>query len=416
MSTTSPPRRAGTAGAASDAGSTTGALDGIRVLELGQVIAGPFCGQMLADLGADVVKVEPPAVGDVLRQWGWSPEAGDSLWWRVAGRNKRSITVDLRTPQGQTLVRRLVRDVDVVVENFRPGTLERWGLGYDALSSDNPGLILVRISGFGQDGPYARRAGYAAIGEAMGGLRALTGYADRPPTRVGVSLGDSLTGLMGALGALAALHARERTGNGQVVDASIYESVLAITEALIPEWQVAGVQRERSGPTLSGIAPSNVYPTRDGQVLLAANQDSVFRRLTAAMGSPQLARDPRFVDHKSRGANMAELDEVIATWTRRHGTDEILSMLHEAAVPCGRVYEPADMVEDPHFRARRSLVEIEDGDHGTLIMPGVVPKLSATPGAVRWVGPSLGAHTDEVLAAVGLAPDEIAALRFAGAI
>jgi len=416
MSTTSPPRRAGTAGAASDAGSTTGALDGIRVLELGQVIAGPFCGQMLADLGADVVKVEPPAVGDVLRQWGWSPEAGDSLWWRVAGRNKRSITVDLRTPQGQTLVRRLVRDVDVVVENFRPGTLERWGLGYDALSSDNPGLILVRISGFGQDGPYARRAGYAAIGEAMGGLRALTGYADRPPTRVGVSLGDSLTGLMGALGALAALHARERTGNGQVVDASIYESVLAITEALIPEWQVAGLQRERSGPTLSGIAPSNVYPTRDGQVLLAANQDSLFRRLTAAMGSPQLARDPRFVDHKSRGANMAELDEVIATWTRRHGTDEILSLLHEAAVPCGRVYEPADMVEDPHFRARRSLVEIEDGDHGTLIMPGVVPKLSATPGAVRWVGPSLGAHTDEVLAAVGLAPDEIAALRFAGAI
>jgi len=416
MSTTSPPRRAGTAGAASDAGSTTGALDGIRVLELGQVIAGPFCGQMLADLGADVVKVEPPAVGDVLRQWGWSPEAGDSLWWRVAGRNKRSITVDLRTPQGQTLVRRLVRDVDVVVENFRPGTLERWGLGYDALSSDNPGLILVRISGFGQDGPYARRAGYAAIGEAMGGLRALTGYADRPPTRVGVSLGDSLTGLMGALGALAALHARERTGNGQVVDASIYESVLAITEALIPEWQVAGLQRERSGPTLSGIAPSNVYPTRDGQVLLAANQDSVFRRLTAAMGSPQLARDPRFVDHKSRGANMAELDEVIATWTRRHGTDEILSLLHEAAVPCGRVYEPADMVEDPHFRARRSLVEIEDGDRGTLIMPGVVPKLSATPGAVRWVGPSLGAHTDEVLAAVGLAPDEIAALRFAGAI
>jgi len=416
MSTTSPPRRAGTPGAASDAASTTGALDGIRVLELGQVIAGPFCGQMLADLGADVVKVEPPAVGDVLRQWGWSPEAGDSLWWRVAGRNKRSITVDLRTPQGQDLVRRLVRDVDVVVENFRPGTLERWGLGYDALSSDNPGLILVRISGFGQDGPYAQRAGYAAIGEAMGGLRALTGYADRPPTRVGVSLGDSLTGLMGALGALAALHARERTGTGQVVDASIYESVLAITEALIPEWQVAGVQRERSGPTLSGIAPSNVYPTQDGQVLLAANQDSVFRRFTAAMGSPQLARDPRFVDHRSRGANMAELDEVIATWTRRHGTEEILSLLHEAAVPCGRVYEPADMVEDPHFQARRSLVEIEDGDHGTLVMPGVVPKLSATPGAVRWAGPSLGAHTDEVLAAVGLAPDEIAALRFAGAI
>jgi crotonobetainyl-CoA:carnitine CoA-transferase CaiB-like acyl-CoA transferase len=399
-----------------DAGSRTGPLDGIRVLELGQVIAGPFCGQMLADLGADVVKVEPPAVGDVLRQWGWSPEEGDSLWWRVAGRNKRSITVDLRTPEGQALVRRLTRDVDVVVENFRPGTLERWGLGYDALRADNPGLILVRISGFGQDGPYAHRAGYAAIGEAMGGLRALTGYADRPPTRVGVSLGDSLTGLMGALGALAALQARERTGTGQVVDASIYESVLAITEALIPEWQVAGVQRGRSGPTLSGIAPSNVYPTRDGQVLIAANQDSVFGRLTTAMDDPDLATDPRFVDHKARGANMAVLDELIATWTREHRTDDVLARLHDAAVPCGRVYEPADMVEDPHFQARRSLVHVEDEHHGTIVMPSVVPKLSATPGEVRWAGPSLGEHTDEVLAAAGLRPREIAALRERGAI
>jgi len=252
MSTTT---TAGSDGEATGTTGWTGPLDGVRVLELGQVIAGPFCGQLFADLGADVVKVEPPAVGDVLRQWGWSAQDGDSLWWRVAGRNKRSITVDLRTAAGQDIVRRLARDVDVVVENFRPGTLERWGLGYDALSAENPGLILVRISGFGQDGPYAHRAGYAAIGEAMGGLRALTGYADRPPTRVGVSLGDSLTGLMGALGALAALQARQRSGRGQVVDASIYESVLAITEALVPEWQVAGLQRERSGPTLTGIAP-----------------------------------------------------------------------------------------------------------------------------------------------------------------
>jgi len=360
--------------------------------------------------------VEPPAVGDVLRQWGWSAQDGDSLWWRVAGRNKRSITVDLRTAAGQDIVRRLARDVDVVVENFRPGTLERWGLGYDALSAENPGLILVRISGFGQDGPYAHRAGYAAIGEAMGGLRALTGYADRPPTRVGVSLGDSLTGLMGALGALAALQARQRSGRGQVVDASIYESVLAITEALVPEWQVAGLQRERSGPTLTGIAPSNVYPTSDGQVLLAANQDSVFRRLTDAMGRPELATDARFVDHRARGAHMSVLDDLIADWTRRHTTDGLLARLHDAAVPCGRVYEPGDMVTDPHFQARQSLVEIEDADHGVLVMPGVVPKLSATPGSVRWVGPRLGQHTDEVLLAAGVGADELADLRRSGAI
>ena len=401
--------------AAVEAAPATGPLVGVRVLELGQVVAGPFCGQLLADLGADVVKVEPPAVGDVLRQWGWAEE-GDSLWWRVAGRNKRSITVDLRTVQGQDVVRRLAQDVDVVVENFRPGTLERWGLGYDELSAANPGLVLVRISGFGQDGPYARRAGYAAIGEAMGGLRALTGYADRPPTRVGVSLGDSLTGLMGALGALAALHARRTTGRGQVVDASIYESILAITEALVPEWQVAGRQRERSGPTLPGIAPSNVYPTADGQVLLAANQDSVFRRLTEAMGAPQLATDERFVDHRARGANMAELDALIGDWTASLPAEEVLARLHEAGVPCGRVYEPADMVTDPHFQARRSLIEVPDEDHYAIVMPGVVPKLSDTPGTVRWVGPRLGAHTDEVLRSAGFDDAAIDALRTAGAI
>ena len=401
--------------AAVEAAPATGPLVGVRVLELGQVVAGPFCGQLLADLGADVVKVEPPVVGDVLRQWGWAEE-GDSLWWRVAGRNKRSITVDLRTVQGQDVVRRLAQDVDVVVENFRPGTLERWGLGYVELSAANPGLVLVRISGFGQDGPYARRAGYAAIGEAMGGLRALTGYADRPPTRVGVSLGDSLTGLMGALGALAALHARRTTGRGQVVDASIYESILSITEALVPEWQVAGRQRERSGPTLPGIAPSNVYPTADGQVLLAANQDSVFRRLAEAMGAPGLAADPRFVDHKARGAHMAELDAIIGDWTASLPAEAVLARLHDAGVPCGRVYEPADMVTDPHFQARQSLVEVPDEDHHAIVMPGVVPKLSDTPGTVRWVGPRLGAHTDEVLRSAGFDDVAIDALRTAGAI
>ena len=265
------------------------AIDGIRVLELGQVIAGPFCAQLLGDLGADVIKIEPPGVGDVLRQWGHRPGGGDSLWWRVTGRNKRSVTIDVRKPEGQDLVRRLAGKADILVENFRPGTMERWGLGWAELSAVNPRLIMVRISGFGQDGPYAARAGYAAIGEAMGGLRALTGYPDRPPVRVGVSIGDSLTGMFGALGALAALAARGRTGRGQVVDASIFESVLAVTEALVTDWHAEGLARERTGPALPGIAPSNVYPTGDGQVLIAANQDSVFARLAAVMGTTRLS-------------------------------------------------------------------------------------------------------------------------------
>jgi crotonobetainyl-CoA:carnitine CoA-transferase CaiB-like acyl-CoA transferase len=371
---------------------------------------------MLADQGADVVKVEPPRVGDVLRQWGWGPDQRDSLWWRVAGRNKRSITVDLRTPDGQDLVRHLARDVDIVVENFRPGTMERWGLGYDVLSNINPGLILVRISGFGQTGPYAKRPGYAAIGEAMGGLRALTGYADRPPTRVGVSLGDSLTGLMGAWGAVCALQARQRTGRGQVVDASIFESVLAITEGLVPEWHVARLQRERSGPTLPGIAPSNVYPTTDGHVLIAANQDSVFRRLTAVMERPEIADDPRYVDHRARGQHMAHLDHVIGVWTQQFSSAELLEKLHAGGVPSGLVYEPADMIADPHFQARRSLVEVPDDDHGSIVMPGVAPRLSETPGRVRWRGPLLGQHTDDVLTSAGLTADNITKLHETGVI
>jgi crotonobetainyl-CoA:carnitine CoA-transferase CaiB-like acyl-CoA transferase len=394
----------------------SGPLHGIRVLELGQVVAGPFCGQMLADQGADVVKVEPPRVGDVLRQWGWGPDQRDSLWWRVAGRNKRSITVDLRTPDGQDLVRHLARDVDIMVENFRPGTMERWGLGYDVLSNINPGLILVRISGFGQTGPYAKRPGYAAIGEAMGGLRALTGYADRPPTRVGVSLGDSLTGLMGAWGAVCALQARQRTGRGQVVDASIFESVLAITEGLVPEWHVARLQRERSGPTLPGIAPSNVYPTTDGHVLIAANQDSVFRRLTAVMERPEIADDPRYVDHRARGQHMAHLDHVIGVWTQQFSSAELLEKLHAGGVPSGLVYEPADMIADPHFQARRSLVEVPDDDHGSIVMPGVAPRLSETPGRVRWRGPLLGQHTDDVLTSAGLTADDITKLHETGVV
>jgi formyl-CoA transferase len=371
---------------------STGALAGVRVLELGHVIAGPFCGQVLGDLGADVVKVEAPGVGDVLRQWGWGGGDGDSLWWRVTGRNKRSVTVDLRRPEGQNL-------------------------GYEQLSAVNPGLVLVRISGFGQDGPYAARAGYAAIGEAMGGLRALTGYPDHPPVRVGLSLGDSLAGLMGALGAVAALHARGRTGRGQVVDASIYESVLAITEALVPEWQVARQRRRRSGPTLPGVAPSNVYPAWDGQVLIAANQDSVFGRLATAMGQPELARDPRFADHQARGEHMTELDTCIAAWTSGRPARQLLDLLHDAGVPAGLVYEPEDMLADPHFRARRSLVEVPDPDHGHITMPAVAPRLSDTPGAVRWAGPALGQHTAEVLGELaGLDDAELDELSQAGVV
>ncbi|MBW3648485.1 MAG: CoA transferase [Actinobacteria bacterium] len=393
-----------------------GPLEGVRVLELGQVVAGPYCGQVLADLGADVVKVEPPGTGDVLRQWGWSPEGRDSLWWRLAARGKRSITIDLRTSDGQDLARRLAVDADVVVENFRPGTLEKWGLGYDELSAANPGLVLVRISGFGQDGPYAQRPGYASIGEAMGGLRALTGYPDRPPVRVGLSLGDTLTGLLGALGALAALHERARSGRGQVVDAAIFESVLSLTEGLVPEWSVAGIRRERTGATLKGIAPSNVYPTRDGEVLVAANQDSVFRRLCQVMDRPELATDSRYADHKSRGVHAEELDALIADWTRTLPSAELLELLHAAAVPAGLVYTPADMAADPHFRARGSLLEVDDPEVGPLLMPAPAPRLSRTPSQVRWAGPRLGQHTDEVLAEAGLSAADVEALRAAGVV
>ena len=394
-----------------------GPLSGIRVVELGQVIAGPFCAQMLGDLGAEVIKVEPPGKGDVLRQWGHADVTGDSLWWSVAGRNKRSITVNLRTPEGQQLVRDLAAQADILVENFRPGTLEGWGLGWDDLSALRPELIMVRISGFGQTGPYARRAGYASIGEAMGGLRALTGYPDRPPIRIGISIGDSLTGIFGALGAVAALEARHRTGRGQVVDASIFESVLAVTESLVVEWCARGTVRERTGPTLPGIAPSNVYPTRDGQLLIAANQDSVFARLVDVMGMPELAADPRFVDHRARGRNMHAIDTIIAGWTERFDAAELLDKLHTAGVPAGLVYEPKDMLADPHFAARRSIETVKDGRHGELTMQAVVPRLSETPGEIRFAGQALGAETDAVLTdLLGLTAEAVAALRDSGVI
>ena len=394
-----------------------GPLSGIRVVELGQVIAGPFCGQLLGDYGAEVIKVEPPGTGDVLRQWGKSDGNGDSLWWSIAARNKRSITIDLRTGEGQQLVRDLVATADILVENFRPGTLERWGLGWADLSAIRPELIMVRVSGFGQTGPYAQRAGYASIGEAMGGLRALTGYPDRPPIRIGISIGDTLTGMFGALGALAALENRRRTGRGQVVDAAIYESVLGVTESLVPEWQAAGHVRQRTGPTLPGIAPSNVYPTRDGQLIIAANQDSVFRRLVDVMDRPELATDARFVDHQARGRNMAEIDGIIAEWAQQYDSADLQERLNAAGVPAGLVYEPADMLDDPQFAARGSIATVHDERHGELAMPAIVPKLSETPGEIRWTGQPLGADTDAVLTEVlGMSAEQVEKLRGQGVL
>ncbi|MBZ2169654.1 CaiB/BaiF CoA transferase family protein [Marinobacter sp. F4216] len=377
------------------------ALENIRVLELGQLIAGPYCGQILADFGAEVIKIEPPGKGDAMRQWGTEDQHGDPIWWNVIGRNKKSVTLDLRQPEGQELLKELVAKADVLIENFRPGTMEKWGLGYDVLSALNRRLVMVRVTGFGQDGPYARRAGFAAVCEAMGGLRYISGYPDRPPVRVGISLGDSLAGLHGALGALVALQNRERTGKGQMVDSAIYESVLAMMESLIPDYARAGKVRERSGSFLPGLAPSNAYPTRDGRdVVIGANQDTVFARLCNAMGQPTLADHPDYATHRARGENQLAIDDLVAAWTRQHDAQQIVDVLAEAGVPAGLVYRAPEMLDDPHFRARDSIVEVPDRHGDPLPMQQVFPRLSDTPGRVRHVGVALGAHTDEVLSSI----------------
>ncbi|MEV0454103.1 CaiB/BaiF CoA transferase family protein [Catellatospora methionotrophica] len=396
----------------------TGALSDIRVIETGTLLAGPFCGQLLGDFGAEIIKLEDPGKGDPMRQWGREKPHGQSLWWPVVARNKKSVTCNLRVPEGQDLVRRLVADADVLLENFRPGTLERWGLGWEELSAINPRLILVRVTGYGQTGPYAPRAGFGSIGEAMGGIRYVTGEADRPPSRSGISLGDSLAATYAAYGTLAALHARERTGRGQIVDSAIYEAVLAMMESLLPEWAVAGYQRERTGAVLPNVAPSNAYPTADGtEVLIAANQDTVFRRLCEVMGTPELAADPRYATHGSRGAQQAELDDLIAAWTRTQPSDKLLAALHEAGVPAGGVYTAKDMLADPHIAAREAIVRVPHPDFGELPMQNVAPRLSADPGSVRWAGPTLGQHNDEVYGSLlGLSEAERAALRERGVI
>ena len=396
----------------------TPALDGLRVVETGVLLAGPFCGQLLGDFGAEVIKVEQPGVGDPMREWGRERSGGLSLWWPVLARNKKSITLNLREPRGQDLVRRLVASSDILLENFRPGTLERWGLGYEELSAINPRLILVRVTGFGQTGPYAARPGYGSVGEAMGGLRYVVGNPDSPPSRMGISIGDTLAATFACVGTLAALHARERTGRGQVVDSAIYEAVLGVMESLIPEYAATGYVRERTGAIIPNVAPSNVYPTADGQmVIIAANQDTVFARLAEAMGRPDMATDERYATHMARGARQTELDELIADWSAGLDAAELNKILLHHGVPTGEIYRAPDMLRDPHFAARDAIVRLTHPELGELPMQNVVPKLSDTPGRVRWPGPDLGAHNEEILGGLlGLDAAELADLATAGIV
>ncbi|MEM8825410.1 MAG: CoA transferase [Pseudomonadota bacterium] len=374
------------------AASVQGALDGLRLIEAGQLIAGPFCGQLMADHGAEVIKIEAPGVGDPMRGWG----QGKPVWWPVIARNKKCITLDLRTKEGQDIACRLIAKADFLLENFRPGTMERWSLGWDDVHALNPALIMIRVSGYGQTGPYAMRAGYGSIGEAMGGMRYLAGDPSTPPSRIGLSIGDSLTATHACLGAMMALNHRHRTGEGQMVDAAIYESVLAMMESTVPEYSEAGVVRERTGAILPGIAPSNVYPTTDGDILIGANQDSVWARLAEAMGRPELAEDDRFRTHVARGERQSELDAMIADWTKGFAAADLLTLLDEKGVPAGKIYTAPDMLSDPHFAARNALRTVPHPDFDNLVMQAPAPRLSRTPGDIAWPGPALGAHNEEI--------------------
>jgi formyl-CoA transferase len=388
-----------------------GPLSDLKVVEMGTLIAGPFCGQVLGDFGADVVKVEDPGKGDPMRQWGRSLPKGLSPWWPVIGRNKRSVALDLRQPEGRELALALIDQADVLIENFRPGALEKWGMGYEALAARNPRLVMARVSGFGQTGPYSERAGYGLIGEAMGGLRYVTGEPDRPPARAGISIGDSLTALHAVIGVMMALHHRERTGRGQMIDAALYESVLSVMENLVTEYDLTGYVRERSGSILPGIAPSNVYPCANGEsLLIGGNGDAVFARLAATMGREDLAADPRYATHAARGENQAELDAIVSAWTHNWPLPKLLALLETNGVPCGRIFRAPDMLEDPQFAARQSIVEVDHPVFGKVKMQNAFPRLSETPGSVRWPGPALGAHTREVLESLGVDADRLADL------
>jgi len=390
-------------------------LEGLKVIELGQLIAGPFAGKFFSEFGAEVIKIEPPQ-GDPLRKWR-KLHRGTSLWWYVQNRNKKSVTVDLRAPEGQEVVRRIARDADVVIENFRPGTLEKWELGYARLAAENPGLVMLRLSGFGQTGPYRDLAGFGAIGESMGGLRYVTGFPDRPPVRPNLSLGDALASLHGVVGVMMALHHRNAnggrgSGRGQVIDVALYEAVFNMMEGALPEYDLFGEARERTGSNLTGIVPSNTYLTRDAQhVVIGANADSIFKRLMKVIGREDLAADPSLADNAGRAERGEELDAVIGEWTATHDADEVVGTLNAAQVPSGKIYSMADIARDAHYLARDMIRQVRLKDGTPLKVPGVVPKLSATPGDIDWSGPELGEHTAAVLAAQGYSASEIAGLK-----
>jgi len=372
-------------------------LEGIRVLELGTLLAGPFSGRLLGDFGAEVIKIEPPDKADPMRQWGKQKD-GHGLWWPIQSRNKKSITLNLRVEKGQTIFKELVKQVDIVIENFRPGTMEKWNLSYETLSDINPGIIMVRTSGFGQTGPYKSRAGFGSVGEAMGGLRYVNGFPDRPPARIGISIGDTLAALFATIGCLTALHERGKSGKGQVVDTAIYESVFSVMESLIPDYLLAGYVRERMGNILPGVAPSNIYLTKDNiYIVIGANADGVFRRLCEAMGQPELFKNPKYSTHHARSENMEELDQLIEKWTKTLPADECLAILEEHGVPSGPIYSAKEIVEDPQYKAREMIITKEHPELGEFPMPGIVPKLSRTPGRVKHVGAEkMGKHNGEV--------------------
>ncbi len=374
----------------------TGPLKGLRMIEMGQLLAGPFCGQLMGDFGCEVIKIEQPNAGDPLREWGREKSGGRSLWWPVAARNKKCITLNARVPEGQEIIKTLVKQSDFLLENFRPGTMEKWNLGYETLSELNKGIIMIRVSGYGQTGPYAPKAGYAAVGEAMGGLRYVVGDPSTPPSRVGISLGDTIAATYACMGAVMALEHRHNTGRGQVVDASIYESVLQMMESLVTEYDKVGHIRERTGSILPNVAPSNVYKAKDGDFLIAANQDSLFTRLSEAMGQPELAKDPRYSSHTARGQHQAELDGIITEWTKTKTVAELVELTDKAGVASGVLFRAPEMLKDPHYKARESIIEVQDKALGALKMQSTFPKLSETPGSVQWTGPDLGQHNEEI--------------------
>ena len=396
-------------------------LAGVKVVEFGTLIAGPFCSRILGEFGAEVIKIEAPGEGDPLRKWRKLYPTGDgetSLWWFVQARNKQSVTINLKHPQGIEIARKLVCDADIVIENFRPGVMEKLGLGWDALSAINPGLVMVRLSGFGQTGPMASQPGFGAIGESMGGLRYVTGFADRPPVKTGISIGDSIAALWGALGALMALRHREVNGGaGQVVDVALYEAVFAMMESLVPEFDVFGFIRERTGNVMPGITPSNTHTTRDGKhLIIGANGDAIFRRLMLAIGRSDLADDPQLSSNAGRDARAAEIYAVIDAWVAGNDAEAVLRVAAAAQVPASPIYSAADMFKDPQFLARQMLEKTQLPDGKDFHVPGIVPKLSLTPGETRWIGPGLGEHTDRVLGCLGYAAEEIVRLRDEGVI